>query len=113
MESRAITEGTLLWEPSEALKSGANVTKYMAWLKEKKGLEFPDYNALWQWSVTEKEDFWESLWEFFEIMASRTYDKVLEGKMPTARWFQGSELNYVEHVFRRMTSDHPALLFQS
>ena len=37
MESRAITEGTLLWEPSDALKSAANVTKYMAWLKEKKG----------------------------------------------------------------------------
>ena len=33
--------------------------------------------------------------------------------MPVTKWFQGSELNYVEHVFRRKTPDHPALLFQS
>ena len=56
MENKTVTEGTLLWEPSEALKKAANVTEYMIWLKEKMGLEFHDYNALWQWSVTEKED---------------------------------------------------------
>ncbi len=113
MEDRMVTEGTLLWEPSEALKSAANITKYMAWLKEKKGLEFGDYHALWQWSVTDISGFWESLWEFYEIAASRKYSKVLDGKMPEARWFQGAELNYVEHVFRRRSPNHPALLFQS
>jgi acetoacetyl-CoA synthetase len=113
MENKTVTEGTLLWEPSEALKNAANVTEFMTWLKENKGLGFQDYNALWQWSVTEKEDFWESLWNFFEIKASKPYGKVLDGKMPEARWFSGSELNYVEHVFRRMTPDRPALLFQS
>jgi len=113
MNSKPITEGTLIWEPSKKLKSEANVTKYISWLKQERGLDFNNYNALWQWSVTNIEDFWGSLWDFYEIKASKPYLKVLEGKMPTARWFLGSELNYVEHVFRNMTTDYPALLFQS
>ena len=113
MNGKPITEGTLLWEPSEKLKSESNIIHYMTWLKEQRGLEFHDYNALWQWSVTNIGDFWATLWDFFEIMASKPYTKVLEGKMPNAKWFLGSELNYVEHVFRSMNSDYPALLFQS
>jgi acetoacetyl-CoA synthetase len=33
--------------------------------------------------------------------------------MPGANWFIGSELNYAEHVFRNMSSERPALMFQS
>jgi acetoacetyl-CoA synthetase len=113
MTNKTITEGTLLWEPSERLKSEANITKYMTWLRQERDLDFKDYNSLWQWSVTNIGDFWGSLWDFYEIKASRPYTTVLEGKMPTARWFSGSELNYVEHVFRRTTTDYPAFLFQS
>ncbi|MEJ2587653.1 MAG: acetoacetate--CoA ligase [Deltaproteobacteria bacterium] len=113
MTDRPITEGTLLWEPSEELQKQANITRYMEWLKEDRGLHFEDYPSLWQWSVDHIEDFWASLWDFFEIKASTPYTRVVEGKMPEARWFSGAKLNYVEHVFRRMTKDHPALLFHS
>jgi len=113
MDKNSIKEGTLLWEPSETLKSQANITHYMTWLKEEKGLKFDDYNTLWAWSVTNIGDFWGSLWDFYEIKASKPYTQVIDGKMPTTRWFLGSELNYVEHVFRRINTDCPALLFQS
>ena len=113
MTNKPITEGTLLWEPSESLKSEANITNYMTWLRQERGLDFDDYNTLWQWSVSNIGDFWGSLWDFYEIKASKPYTKVIEGKMPNTKWFLGSELNYVEHVFRPMTSDYPALLFQS
>ena len=33
--------------------------------------------------------------------------------MPGARWFEGSELNYAEAVFRRATTERPALLAES
>ena len=113
MDSRTVTEGTLLWEPPEELKREANITNYMTWLKEERNLEFSDYNSLWQWSVDNIGDFWESIWDYYEIKASRPYTAVIEGVMPNTRWFIGSELNYVEHVFRRATIGRPALLFQS
>ncbi len=109
-----VTEGMLLWEPSEETKRQANITHYMQWLQKEKGLHFDDPEKLWEWSVTNLEDFWASIWEFFDIKASQPYSAVLtERKMPGAQWFPGAKLNYAEHVFRNATSGRPALLFQS
>jgi acetoacetyl-CoA synthetase len=114
MQANQVEEGALLWEPSEEVKNAANISRYLKWLEEKKALKFSDYNDLWQWSVTDLEGFWESLWEFFEIKSSRPYSKVLsERKMPGASWFVGAKLNYAEHVFRDRPSDRPALKFRS
>ncbi len=114
MNTKSINEGALLWEPSEDFIKEANITKFLNWLTEERGLTFNDYNSLWQWSVTDIEDFWQSLWDFFQIKASKPYTKILSArKMPGAVWFEGAELNYAEHVFRNMSSDHPALIFQS
>src|SRR6266478_3930070 len=109
-----ITEGTLLWEPSEEMKRQANLTRYMHWLANEKGLHFDDPAKLWEWSVNNLEDFWASLWDYFHVQASKPYSAVLvERKMPGAQWFPGAKLNYAEHVFRNATSGRPALLFQS
>ncbi|MBC7106456.1 MAG: acetoacetate--CoA ligase, partial [Firmicutes bacterium] len=108
-------EGALLWQPSEEFKRGCNMSRYMEWVAENKGLRFADYHDLWRWSVTDLEGFWASIWEFFAIKASRPYSRVLaERKMPGARWFEGAELNYAEQVFRhRAAGKRPALLLQS
>ncbi|MBN4688386.1 hypothetical protein H4F37_23215, partial [Escherichia coli] len=37
---------------------------YREWLREHRGLEFADYEALWRWSVTDLEGFWSSIWEY-------------------------------------------------
>jgi acetoacetyl-CoA synthetase len=114
MDNQSTAEDTILWEPSREFKESTNITRYLKWLKEKKDLAFDDYHALWEWSTTDIEDFWESIWEFFEIKSSQPYSEVLsQRKMPGARWFSGSELNYTEHVFRNMSKSRPALIFQS
>lgn len=110
----AIKEGTLLWEPSAQMKEQANLTTYMRWLAKEKGLHFSENEALWAWSVEHLEDFWASLWDYFQIKASKPYTSVLANPtMPGAQWFTGAELNYAEHVFRHMTTERPALLSQS
>jgi acetoacetyl-CoA synthetase len=114
MNAQSIAEGTILWQPSEAVKSRATITKYMQWLESERGLCFTDYPSLWQWSVTEIEDFWQSLWQFFDIKASKPYTSILsDRRMPGAKWFDGVELNYAEHVFSHMSAKRPALIFQS
>ncbi len=110
------TEGTLLWEPSPEFRENATITRYMAWLERQKGLTFEDYTALWEWSVTDIEGFWASLWEFFEILSTKPYEAVLARReMPGAEWFPGTELNYAEHVFRNAGErrDEPALIHAS
>ena len=114
MNTNPTIEGTILWEPDEDLINRANMTRYMQWLASEKGLSFEDYNSLWQWSVTEIEEFWLSIWQYFDLQSSSPYDGVLaERRMPGAEWFAGAQLNYAEHVFRNRSSEYPALMFQS
>jgi acetoacetyl-CoA synthetase len=114
MQNTPIREGDLLWEPTEQLVKNTNITAFMQWLETEKGLSFDTYDRLWDWSVTAIEDFWQSVWEYFQIKASKPYSRVLaERKMPGAQWFSGAELNYAEHVFRNISPDYPALIFQS
>src|SRR4028119_309602 len=105
------TEGTLLWEPSPEFRESAAITRYKEWIATEKDLPFEDYTALWEWSVTDLEGFWSSLWEFFDVQSSKPYEAVLgRREMPGAEWFPGAELNYAEHVFRSAHGAGPALV---
>ncbi|MBA3704231.1 MAG: AMP-binding protein, partial [Rubrobacteraceae bacterium] len=88
----------------------------MAWLKAEKDLSFRDYSELWEWSVTDLEGFWASIWEYCDVKVSKPYERVLgKREMPGAEWFPGAELNYAEHVLRHAADhpDGPAILHQS
>lgn len=99
---------TPLWVPSAKRVADARMTHYRQWLERNKGLRFQDYADLWRWSVEHLEDFWETVWEYFEVRASAPYREVLDGyAMPGAKWFDGSRLNLAEQAFR-FHLDQPA-----
>jgi acetoacetyl-CoA synthetase len=105
----------ILWKPTVSIKENANLTHYFKWLKDnpKYNLNFKDYQAAWEWSTNQIEPFWESLWEYFDIKSNTPYTQVLTGEMPHALWFEGSSLNYAEHIFRNETDARPAVLYQA
>lgn len=104
----------IVWQPSGAFIKQANLTLYQNWLQQEKGLHFERYHNLWQWSVNEVAEFWESIWHYFNIIAHSPYQSVLNGtQMPDYQWFEGATLNYAEHIFRQQTDAYPAILFQS
>jgi acetoacetyl-CoA synthetase len=113
MHTAKVTDGTLLWEPTEESLARAGITRYLNWLRTEKHLEFTDYQSLWEWSVSDLDGFWGSLWGYFEIIAHSPYEAVLAGRaMPGARWFRGATLNYAEHALRRR-DDSPAVIAAS
>ena len=96
-----MSERPILWEPTRARIESARITQYTRWLKDNRGLDFTDYNAMWSWSTTEIEDFWQTVWDYFDIQASQLHTSVLkERKMPGAEWFTGARLNYTDAIFR-------------
>jgi acetoacetyl-CoA synthetase len=102
----------LLWTPSQQRIQRANLTSYMRWLGERRGLDLPDYDALWRWSVDELDAFWASIWDYFDVRASQPYERVLgRRKMPGAQWFPGARLNYAENVFAGKADGDLALVF--
>ncbi|HVL57482.1 MAG TPA: acetoacetate--CoA ligase [Burkholderiaceae bacterium] len=107
-----------LWSPSQQRVRQAAITGYLSWLAAEKGLRFDGYEALWQWSVTQIEAFWQSIWEWGGVISHSPYRAVLERRvMPGARWFDGATLNYAEHMLARAraaeAATRPALVFRS
>src|SRR5690625_2290958 len=106
-----IKEGTRLWEPTEAWIERANIATYVKELEKRTNKQFPNYDALWQWSVTEIEQFWESIWDYFDITAKTPYDTVLTSRtMPGVKWFTNATINYTEHIFKQKNDAHPAII---
>jgi acetoacetyl-CoA synthetase len=107
-------EGELLWVPSAEQQQASRLADYQRWLAAERGLAFGDYAALWSWSVEQVDDFWRSVWDFFEIQADGRPEPVLASRaMPGARWFPNVRLNHAEHVFRNATAERPALIARS
>ncbi len=85
------------------------ITLYRRWLKEQRGLNFRSYEALRQWSVTELDAFWRTIWDYFDLQSATPFDAVLaERKMPGAVWFPGATVNYAQQVFRHVAPAHAA-----
>ena len=76
MGKKPIAEKACLWEPKADDIRSSNINGYLEWLASDKGLSFADYHRLWEWSVTEVEDFWQSIWEYMDIKASKSYSRV-------------------------------------
>jgi acetoacetyl-CoA synthetase len=86
----------VLWRPSAERVQSAWVTRFARAVGHDE-----DYEALRRWSVDDLEGFWAAVWEHFDVRAAVPYERVLgQAEMPGARWFEGAELSYAEHIFR-------------
>jgi len=76
---------------------------YQNWLQAQRGLSFDSYDALWRWSTTDLNAFWQSIWDYFELRSPTSYGAVYDGTpMPDARWFAGARVNYARQVLRHV-----------
>ena len=104
----------VLWRPTADFINNSNLKAYEQWLQKEYQLSVENYEQLWQWSIDELEDFWESLIHYFNIELQGEYQQVVDTRqMPGAKWFEGTTLNYAAHIFRQATDERPALIFQN
>ena len=102
-----------LWVPSQERIKSANITRFMEFVNKKYSMNIGDYEALYQWSVDKRAEFWASVWDFGEVIASAAYETVLvdSPSMIGAKWFIGSRLNFAENLLR-FRDDRVALIFK-
>ena len=102
-----------LWSPSEKRIQEANITRFQRFVEEKTGKSFTDYDQIYKWSIEYIPDFWETVWQYGDIIHSRGYDRVVNhlDMMPGCKWFEGARLNFAENLLR-YRDDHTALLFK-
>ncbi len=101
-----------LWRPSPQRVESSNLERFTDYVRDRHGVDAPDYASLHRWSVSNRAEFWDSVWEFCQVIARRKGDSVLEHgeRMPGARWFPEARLNFAENLLRRR-DDSVALIF--
>ena len=87
----------------------SRIRRYQDWLADERGLRFDTYDALWRWSVTDLDGFWQSIWDHAGLQSPTPHRAVLaERRMPGAVWFPGAQVNYAHEVLRHADAAHAA-----
>lgn len=107
-----------LWVPSPDEAAGSAMAAFFRAAADE-GTPLPDapYGDWHNWSVREPERFWEAVWRFGGVIASKPWNAVLVGRdrmlPPRAaqgpNWFIGARLNFAENLLRRRDSS-PAII---
>ena len=93
----AVTD--VMWTPPADVRETTELGRFLDFVRDTRGLDFPGHDELFEWSVSDLEGFWGSVWDFFGVRAHTPYARVLGSReMPGAEWFTGARLNYAEHM---------------
>jgi len=105
---------TPLWRPSDEKIASTNLTAFVRFLEERTGQVFDGYPALHRFSVDQMDAFWGAVWEFCGVIAAFRGGPVLINptKMPGARFFPETKLNFAENLLRRR-DDGVAIIFRA
>ncbi|OHC73236.1 MAG: acetoacetate--CoA ligase [Rhodoferax sp. RIFCSPLOWO2_12_FULL_60_11] len=91
--------------PSLAPPCVPQIRLYQNWLRQHRGLSFDSYDALWRWSVTDLDTYWQSIWDYFDLQSPTPHSAVCDGApMPNTRWFVGAQVNYAQQVLRHVAA---------
>ena len=101
-----MTDNPILWTPSGQRADASTMAQFERWLETNRDLKFKDYNAMWEWSISDLDGFWSAIWEYFDILHSEGYTSVVENPdVATAKWLTGARLNYAENILRHAATD--------
>ncbi len=90
-----------IWIPPAERVHHSNMSAFMRYVEQILKKPIGNYDELYNWSVTDVEEFWKSIWVIAGVIHSKKYNRILsERKMPGAKWFEGAELNFAENLLK-------------
>ncbi len=102
-----------LWEPSRELIKNSNLFKYEKFVSKNYKYNFSGkYKKLLKWSVENPKDFWNSIWNYFEIIGEKTDKFKLTKDLINSKFFVNSKLNFAENLLAK-NSNQKAITFVS
>ena len=92
----------VLWRPSSKIKEESNLNQFIKnFVDEFKNQSDVKYEELWKWSIEKPEKFWDSIWDYSNVLGEKGQILLKDkDKMPGARFFPNAKLNYTENVLK-------------
>jgi acetoacetyl-CoA synthetase len=94
-----------VWQPDAARIAASRLTRFAEFARQHHGApQLPAdpreaWLALHAWSLDDPPRFWESVWDFAGCIGDRGIHTLADGnRMPGARWFEDTRLNYAENL---------------
>lgn len=99
------SEREVLWTPSPERVDASRMADFQRWLRVRRDVDTETYADLWDWSVSDPDAFWMSIWEYFDVVHSAAPERALaNSSMPGAVWFPGARLNWAQNLLRQAGS---------
>ncbi|MEQ6885054.1 acetoacetate--CoA ligase [Salicola sp. Rm-C-2C1-2] len=91
-----------IWTPTNDRIQTSRITHYHNWLHTQGHTPGNTWQSLHQWSTQNPADFWETIWQYFDVRGQYQARRILENgdQMPGATWFGGARLNFAENLLR-------------
>lgn len=100
-----------IWLPDAARVARSHIAGFAELAAGTHGVSVDTYAELHAWSVTHRDRFWATVWDYFGLFADGEPQPVTDGSpMPGVRWFPNRRVNYAEHALRGGVDDDPAMI---
>lgn len=100
-----------IWQPSPGEIEAAQITRFAESVERRHNVKLPTYHDLHRWSIDHLDDFWQSVWDYFDVRSTTpTGPAIADIAMPGTSWFPGAHVNYAEHALRQGDPDATAII---
>ena len=95
-----------LWQPSKSRINNSNLFNYEKFVSENYKYKISqNYKKLLNWSLNNPKDFWNSLWNYFNVNGIKTNVFKLTSDLINSKFFINSKLNFAENVLLKNTNE--------
>ena len=99
MEKETVSN-EVVWSPSDKRVKSSQMYKFMQNINNKYNANLSNFSDLHAWSIENKTQFWELIWDFFDIIGSKGTKPYIDplNKMPGSKFFPNGKVNYAENM---------------
>ena len=99
MEKETVSN-EVVWSPSDKRVKSSQMHKFMQNINKKYNINLSSFSELHTWSIENKTQFWELIWDFFDIIGSKGTKPYIDplNKMPGSKFFPNGKVNYAENM---------------
>ncbi len=104
-----------LWQADKNRQINSNIYAFIQACEQNYHLKLTDYWALYQWSIEQPDKFWQMLFQFSNIIADNSSQRIIEkaDTMIKTQWFPDCRLNYAENLLRVRPANETVLIYQN